>query len=72
MNKIDCFSAKISSRTLGVILLPFSLFLALIGGIVLPVIGFFFALPLLVMSGVLLFAPESRACQLITQKVASK
>lgn len=72
MNKVDCFSAKMSSRTLGFVLLPFALFLAFIGGIVLPVLGFFFALPLLVMSGVLLFAPESKACRLITEKVASK
>jgi len=72
MNKIECFSAKMSSRTLGVFILPFALFLALVGGIVLPVIGFFFALPLLVMSGVLLLAPESKACRLITEKVGSK
>jgi hypothetical protein len=72
MNKIDCFSAKMSSRTLGFVLLPFALFLAFVGGVVLPVVGFFFALPLLVMSGVLMFAPESKACRLITEKVVSK
>jgi len=66
MNKIDCLSEKFSARTLGVFLLPFTLFLAFIGGLVLPVIGFFFALPLVIMSGTLIFAPESKACQLIT------
>ena len=69
MNKIECFSAKISSRTLGVIIFPLALFLGVVGGIVLPVIGFFFALPLLVMSGVLVLAPESKACRLITEKM---
>jgi hypothetical protein len=72
MNKIECFSVKMSSRTLGVFILPFAFFLAVVGGIVLPVIGFFFALPLLVMSGVLLLAPESKACRLITEKVSKQ
>ena len=67
MNKIECLSEKLSARTLGLILLPITLFLGLIGGIILPVIGFFFALPLLLLSGALLFAPESKTCQLITE-----
>lgn len=66
MNKIECFSEKISARTLGLFILPFALALAFIGGIILPLIGFFFALPLLVLSGALLLAPESKACRLIT------
>jgi hypothetical protein len=61
-----------SSRVLGIILLPISLFLGAIGGIMLPIIGFFFALPLLLMSGALLFAPESKACRLIVEKVVPK
>ncbi|MCG6908959.1 MAG: hypothetical protein LJE94_02410 [Deltaproteobacteria bacterium] len=67
MKKIDCLSEKLSARTLGFFLLPFTFVLAFIGGIVLPVIGFFFALPLLVMSGALIFAPESKACRLLTE-----
>lgn len=68
MNTIDCLSEKYSARALGVFLLPVTLFLGLMGGIFLPVIGFFFALPLLIMSGALIFAPESKACRLITEK----
>ena len=68
MNKIDCVSEKYSARTLGVFLLPLTFVLAFIGGIILPVIGFFFALPLMIMSGALIFAPESKACKLITEK----
>ena len=67
MNKIDCLSEKLSARTLGFFLLPVTIFLAFIGGVVLPVIGFFFALPLVIMSGALIFAPESKACRLITE-----
>lgn len=65
MNKLDCNSEKMSSRTLGLLLLPLALLLAFIGGLILPVIGLFFALPLVVMSAVMLFAPESKACRLI-------
>lgn len=68
MNKIDCLSEKLSARTLGLLLLPFTFALALIGGIILPVIGFFFALPLVILSGALLFVPESKACRLITER----
>jgi len=72
VNQIECFSAKMSSRTLGIIILPLALFLAFIGAIVLPIVGFLFALPLLIMSGVLVFAPESKACRLITEKTSSR
>ncbi len=70
MKQIDCSSEKISSRTLGVILLPLALLLGFVGGLVLPMVGFLFAVPLLILSGVFLFAPESKACQLIRGKSA--
>ena len=65
MNKLDCTSEKISSRSLGLLLLPLALVIAFIGSLVLPIIGLLFAIPLLLMSAVLLFAPESKACKLI-------
>ena len=67
MNKIECLSEKLSARTLGFAMLPFVLALAFIGGLILPVIGFFFALPFLILSLALIFAPESKACRLITE-----
>ena len=67
MNKIECLSEKLSARTLGFSMLPFVLALAVIGGLILPVIGFFFALPFLILSLALIFAPESKACRLITE-----
>jgi hypothetical protein len=70
MNKLDCASEKLSSRTLGVLLVPLALLLAFVGSLVLPVVGLFFAVPLLLMSGVLLLAPESKACRLIRGKSA--
>ncbi|MEJ2096837.1 MAG: hypothetical protein P8Y38_06795 [Deltaproteobacteria bacterium] len=72
MNQVECFSAKLSSRTLGIVILPLALFLGFVGAIVLPIVGGVFALPLLIMSGVLVFAPESKACRLITEKGSSR
>lgn len=66
MKKIDCLSEKLSARTLGVLLLPIAVAIAFIGMLILPVVGFFFCLPLLVGSVALIFAPESKACRLIT------
>jgi hypothetical protein len=68
MNKIDCFSEKISSKMVGFIVLPIALLLALAGNILLPVFGLFFAVPLLLLSGVLIIAPESDACRLVNRK----
>jgi len=68
MNKIECFSIKVSSRVLGVVFLVFSLLLAFIGAIMIPIIGAFFALPFIIFVGFLLFAPESKTCKLISSK----
>lgn len=68
MDKIECFSIKVSSRVLGVVFLLSSLLLALIGAIMLPIIGAFFALPFFIFGGFLLFAPESKTCKLINSK----
>lgn len=66
MNKIECFSIKISSRILGVVVLAISLLLAFVGALLIPVVGVFFALPLLILAGVLLLAPESKTCKLVS------
>jgi hypothetical protein len=66
MNKIECFNIKASSRALGAVILAFSILLAFVGTLVVPVIGAFFALPLLIFAGVLLFAPESKTCKSIS------
>ena len=68
MNKSDCLSEKISSRTIGLLILPLALILGFIGFVIVPVLGVFFALPLFVLSGAFIFAPESRVCKLILRK----
>ena len=68
MNKYDCKSEKVSSRTVGLIMLALAVILGGIGGIIIPVLGFIFAVPLLVLAGLFLFAPETKVCRLILEK----
>ena len=68
MNKYDCKSEKISSRTVGVIMLALAVILGGIGGVIIPVLGFLFAVPLLVLAGLFFFAPETKVCRLILEK----
>jgi hypothetical protein len=44
-----------------------SILLFVIGLVVLPVVGFIFAIPLIVVGVVMLLAPESKACRMIRQ-----
>ena len=59
MNKDDCFSEKVSTRFIGLMILPVAIFLTVIVNIALPILGMVFAAPLLILSGVLIAAPES-------------
>mgnify|MGYP000141508711 CR=1 FL=1 len=68
MSKTECFYDKTTSRLVGTVVFIVSLLLAVIGSIVLPVFGFFFALPLIIMAGMFVFAPDSRACRLLSTK----
>jgi hypothetical protein len=65
MNKDDCSNEKLSSRAIGLMILPVAIFLMVICNIVLPILGSVFALPLFILSGAFIVAPESRVCQLI-------
>jgi len=65
MKKADCMYERITLRTLGLVLLPFVLFFVVVAGIVVPVVGAIFALPLLVLVGLFLAAPRSKTCKLL-------
>ena len=69
MNKTDCQKEKISSRTLGFILLPFAFLIAFAGFMVIPIVGIIFALPVLAFAAILIVAPESKVCRLISDKI---
>ena len=51
MNKYDCKSEKTSSRTVGLIMLALAVIIGGIGGVIIPVLGFVFAVPLLILAG---------------------
>lgn len=71
MNNVKCTTERVSARSIGLIMLAFGLGLSVLGFIVLPVVGLFFAVPLLILSAVLLIAPKSKACRLITEKIGN-
>ena len=68
MNKIDCKLERVSNVTIGFILLGFGLLFSLLGITVLPVIGLLIALPVLIIAGIFLVSPRSKACAVIVQK----
>ncbi|AOY57617.1 MULTISPECIES: hypothetical protein [Desulfococcus] len=68
MNRTECFYDKISSRMVGTVVFTVSLLLAVIGALILPVFGFFFALPLIILAGIFMLAPDSKACRLLSAK----
>jgi len=70
MDKSDCAQEKFSSRTLGFIILPFGLLLAVASFFLLPIFGLVFALPILTLAVIFIAAPESKVCRLLTIKGA--
>jgi predicted membrane protein len=65
MDANECKQERFSSRTIGFVFLAVSILLFVIGLVVLPVVGFIFAIPLVLIGIVMLMAPESKACQMI-------
>ena len=72
MNKDDCKNERFSNRTVGIFIIITSLLLLTVGLIVLPVVGFIFGAPLLVLGLALIFAPQSRTCRLIMDGLQGK
>lgn len=68
MNKIDCESEKLSSRAIGLLILPFALALGFLGFLILPVVGLFFSIPLFILSIAFLAAPDSKVCRIILRR----
>ncbi|MFH1985234.1 MAG: hypothetical protein ABIL58_25635 [Pseudomonadota bacterium] len=68
MNRIECETEKFSSRTVGLVVLPFALALGFLGALVLPLVGLFFSMPLFLFSFAMMAAPESRACKILLKR----
>lgn len=69
MNKAECTTERFSARSIGLVMLALGVGLSALGFLILPVVGLFFAVPLLILSAVLLIAPQSKACRLITENI---
>ena len=59
---------RVSNVTVGLILMGVGLLFALTGITVLPVIGLLIAVPVLILAGIFLVSPRSKACAIIAQK----
>ena len=68
MNKNDCRLERVSNVAIGFILMFVGLLFALTGITVLPVIGMLIAVPVLILAGIFLVSPRSKACAIIAQK----
>lgn len=68
MNQKECQSEKWSSRTIGLIILPFAVALGLLGALIVPFVGVVFAAPFLVLALFFIAAPESSVCRLILRR----
>ena len=67
MDANECKQERFSSRTIGLVFLTVSILLFVIGLVVLPVFGFIFSIPLLLIGLVMIATPESQACRMIRQ-----
>ena len=70
MNKFDCLSEKLSTRLIGLLILPIALLIGAIGALIVPVVGLVFAIPVAVLGLGFVFAPESKVCRLLLDKKA--
>jgi hypothetical protein len=67
MDANECKQERFSSRTIGLVFIVVSILLFVIGLVVLPVVGFVFSIPLIIIGVLMLLAPESKACRIIRQ-----
>ncbi len=72
MNKNECQNERLSSRTVGIIIIVASLLLFAIGSVIIPVVGSLFAIPFLILGIGMIAAPDSKACKLVMDKLGSK
>lgn len=67
--KNDCLRDRISARMVGVFILAVSALLGFAGLLIVPILGIFFAVPLLILGLAFIISPESKACRLLMDKV---
>ncbi len=68
MNRISCYFERISDFAVGLFLLFIGLVLTVISFTIIPVIGLFIAIPVLVLAVAFLGAKRSKECALIADR----
>jgi hypothetical protein len=64
MNRSECTDERLSKKTIGLLVSIVSLLLMTVGLVIVPVVGFVFALPILLLGLGLIYAPGSKACRI--------
>ncbi len=72
MNKTECQNERLSTKTVGMLVIVASVLLLTIGLLLLPIVGFFFAIPLLILGIGLVAVPESKTCRLVMSGIRRK
>lgn len=68
MNRLNCYFERISDLTIGLFLLFVGLALTIVSFTIIPVLGLFIAIPVLVLALAFLGAKRSRECALVAQR----
>ncbi len=68
MDTSDCKLERVSNITVGTVLFIMGLLATLIGFMIVPFLGLLFSLPLIIVAGIFLMAPRSKACSIIAEK----
>jgi hypothetical protein len=71
MNRISCYFERISDFAVGLFLLFLGLALTIVSFTIIPVLGLFIAIPVLLLAIAFLAAKRSRECALIAQRTKS-
>jgi hypothetical protein len=68
MNRISCYFERISDFAIGLFLLFVGLALTVVSFTIIPVLGLFIAIPVLILAIAFLGAKRSRECALVAQR----
>ena len=71
MNRISCYFERVSDFAVGLFLLFSGLALTVVSFTIIPILGLFIAIPVLVLAIAFLGAKRSRECALIAQRTKS-
>ena len=71
MNRISCYFERVSDFAVGLFLLFSGLALTVVSFTIIPILGLFIAIPVLVLAIAFLGAKRSKECALIAQRTKS-